>query len=106
MSIRQREGESLRMYVSHFNATTINVHNLDHYMTMISLMKSILQKIAFLFFSEKTYPKNFIEILTRTKKYANAEEACDAYSILTETKADQKPESLKQTLIEWGNRRN
>lgn len=47
-SIRQREGESLHAYLSHFNVATLEVRNLDHSMTMMTL-KSGLQRNAFLF---------------------------------------------------------
>lgn len=56
-------------------------------MAMI-VLKSELQKNNFLISLEKTYPKNFTEMLTRAKKYINAKEAYDALLVPTKAKAN------------------
>lgn len=60
----------------------------------MTTLKSRLQKNAFLFSLENTYPKSFDEILEKVKKYANAKEAYDMHLILIEPRMDQKLESL------------
>lgn len=60
-------------------------------------------KKYFFFSLEKTYLQNFMEILTRAEKYANAEEAYNAYPVPTEFKVEEKPQSSRQVYIEWGN---
>lgn len=87
MSIRQREGESLHVYLSYFNMAIQELCNLDQSMTMIA-MKSGLQKNTFLFFLEKTYPQNFIEMLIRVEKYANTEEVYNAHLVPANPKVE------------------
>ena len=58
VNIKKREGESLRDYVSYFNATIFEVCNLNQSITM-STLKDGLLKFQFLFFLEKRYPKDF-----------------------------------------------
>lgn len=51
-------------------------------------LKSGLQKNTFLFFLEKTYPKDFVEILTRAEKYANTDEVYDMHPVHAEAKVE------------------
>lgn len=67
------------------------------------ILKSGLQKNAFLFSLEKTYSKKFAKILTRMDKYANAEEAYDVHLVFIKFKVDLKPQSSRQVLAEWDN---
>lgn len=60
VSIKQR-GEHLQEYINRFNATIVEVRNLDQSMAM-TLLKGRLQKNVFLSL-EKRYPKNFVKML-------------------------------------------
>ena len=57
----------------------------------MTAMKSGLQKCPFLFSIKKTYPRSWLEILARAKKYANAEEGYDAHPEPKEPQAKEKP---------------
>lgn len=71
--VKQKEGESLRSYVSQINEVALEVYNLDHSVSMTTL-KSGFQQYPFLFSLEKRLAANFSEILLRVEKYACAEE--------------------------------
>ena len=65
------------MFITRFNATILEVSDLDQIVTM-SIMKDDLRPIRFLFSLEKRFSTSFVEMLARAKKYANAEEAMSA----------------------------
>ena len=71
---KQKDGESLREYISRFNAATLEVSDLDQVVAM-SAMKGSLRPSRFLFSLKKQFPTNFAEMLAQDEKYANAEEA-------------------------------
>lgn len=52
VSIKKMEGESLHAYLNCFNMTTLEVHKLDPFMTMMAL-KRRLQRCTFLFSLER-----------------------------------------------------
>lgn len=63
-------------------------------------------KNDFLFSLEKTYSQNFMKMLTRMEKYANAEEAYNAHPLPTKFKVEEKLESSKQVAsTKQGNQR-
>ena len=74
INIKQREGESIRAYVNRFNVAALEVRNLDQSVAMAAL-KGGLQKNDLLFFLEKKYPRDFVDLLARAEGYARAEEA-------------------------------
>lgn len=71
--------ESLRVYVSQFNAAALEVYNLDHIVTMTA-MKSRLQRYPFLFYVEKRAPADFSKMLAIIEKYASTKEAYEVPS--------------------------
>ena len=74
INIRQREGESIRAYINHFNIAALEVRNLDQSIMMAAL-KGGLQKNDLLFFLKKKYSRDFADLLARAEGYARAEEA-------------------------------
>ena len=74
INIKQREGESIRAYINHFNIAALEVWNLDQSVAMAAL-KGGLQKNDLLFSLEKKYPRDFANLLARAEGYAQAEEA-------------------------------
>ena len=74
MNVKQREGESIRSYLCHFNAIVLEVRNLDQSIAMAAL-KGGLQKNGLRYPLKKTYLKDFVDMLARAEKYARADEA-------------------------------
>ena len=74
MSVKQKQGESIRTYVTRFNAAALEVRDLDQSVAMAAL-KGGLQKNNLLFSLEKKYPRDFADLLARAERYARAEEA-------------------------------
>lgn len=64
----------IQAYVSHFNATTLEVRNLDQSIAMLALASN-LQKNELEWLLTKTYLGDFARILAQAKKYARTEEA-------------------------------
>lgn len=82
INIKQGERESLRSYMSRFNAVAPKVYNLDHAVTMTAI-KSGLQRCPFLFSLEKRVLADFSEKLATAKKYACIEEAYKLHNPLS-----------------------
>ena len=61
--IKQKEGKSLWEFITRFNATTLEVSNLDPKVAM-STMKDDLKPLRFLFSLEKRFPTCFAEMLS------------------------------------------
>ena len=72
--MKQRKNESLQKFITRFNTATLEMTDLDQMVTM-SAMKGTLKPSRFLFSLEKKFSTSFFEILFRTKKYTNIEEA-------------------------------
>ena len=77
IGIKQKEDESLREFITKFNAATLKVSDLDPKVTMMP-MKGGLKPSRFLFTLEKRFPTCFAEMLSQAEKYVNAEEAMSA----------------------------
>ncbi|XP_038982017.1 uncharacterized protein LOC120110599 [Phoenix dactylifera] len=73
-AIKQKEGESLKDYISRFTSATWEVRDLDQSIVM-SALKTRTRSYKFLFSIEKSFPADFVEMLVRARKYAKAEEA-------------------------------
>ena len=63
----------LQDFVARFNATTLEVKDLNENMT-ISTMKRGLRKSQFTYSLDKTLPRTYAELLERAYKYMRAEE--------------------------------
>ena len=73
MSIRQREDESLRSYISHFNKEALSIDEADNKI-LVAAFTNGLRKGKFLFSLYKNDLKTISELLYRATKYMNAED--------------------------------
>ncbi|XP_065627769.1 uncharacterized protein LOC136066808 [Quercus suber] len=73
MSIRQREDETLRAYITRFNKETLSIDEADDKI-LVAAFTNGLQKGKFLFSLYKNDPKTMSEVLYRATKYMNAED--------------------------------
>ena len=74
MSIKQREEETLRAYISHFNKEALSIDKADDKI-LVAAFTNWLKKGKFLFSLYKNDPKTMSEVLYRATKYMNAEDA-------------------------------
>ena len=77
MSIKQREDETLRSYISHFNKEALSIDEADDKI-LIAAFTNGLRKGKFLFSLYKNDPKTMSEVLYRATKYMNLEDALSA----------------------------
>ena len=77
MSIKQREDEMLRSYISRFNKEAFLIDEADDKIIVAAFMNG-LRKGKFLFSLYKNDPKTMSEVLYRATKYMNAEDALSA----------------------------
>ena len=78
MSIRQREDETLRSYITHFNRETLSIDEADDKILVAAFMNG-LRKGMFLFSLYKNDLKTMLEVLYRATKYMNVEDALLAH---------------------------
>ena len=74
MSIRQREDETLRSYISRFNKEVLSIDEADDKILAAAFTNG-LRKGKFLFSLYKNDPKTMSEVLYRATKYMNVEDA-------------------------------
>ena len=74
MSIKQREDETLRSYISRFNKETLSIDEADDKILVAAFMNG-LRKGKFLFSLYKNDHKTITEVLYRATKYINAKDA-------------------------------
>ncbi|XP_065615605.1 uncharacterized protein LOC136061579 [Quercus suber] len=74
MSIRQREDETLRSYITRFNKEALSIDETDDKI-LVATFTNGLRKGKFLFSLYKNDPKTMSEVLYRATKYMNAEDA-------------------------------
>ena len=77
MSIKQREDETLRSYISCFNKEALSIDEADDKILVAAFING-LRKGKFLFSLYKNDPKTMSEVLYRAIKYMNAEDALSA----------------------------
>ena len=73
MSIRQREDETLRSYITRFNKEALSINETDDKILVIAFTNG-LRKGKFLFSLYKNDPKTMSDVLYRAIKYMNAED--------------------------------
>ena len=73
MSIKQREDETLRSYITRFNKEALSIDEADNKILMATLTNR-LQKGKFLFSLYKNDLKTMSNVLYRVTKYMNAED--------------------------------
>ena len=74
MSIKQREDETLRSYITRFNKEALSIDEADDKILVVAFTNG-LRKGKFLFSQYKNDPKTMFEVLYRATKYMNAEDA-------------------------------
>ena len=74
MSIKQREDETLRSYITRFNKEALSIDEADNKILMATLTNR-LQKGKFLFSLYKNDLKTMSNVLYRVTKYMNMEDA-------------------------------
>ena len=77
MSIKQREDETLRSYISRFNKEALSIDEVDDKI-LVATFTNGLRKGKFLFSLYKNDPKTMLEVLYRATKYMNIEDALSA----------------------------
>ena len=77
MSIKQRENETLRSYISRFNKEALLIDEVDDKILVVAFTNG-LRKDKFLFSLYKNDPKTMSEVLYRATKYMNAEDTLSA----------------------------
>ena len=73
MSIKQRENETLRSYITQFNKEALSIDEADDKI-LVAAFTNGLRKGKFLFYLYKNDPKTMSEVLYRATKYMNAED--------------------------------
>ena len=74
MSIRQREDETLRSYITRFNKEALSIDEAEDKI-LVAAFTNGLRKDNLLFSLYKNNPKTMSEVLCRATKYMNAEDA-------------------------------
>ena len=74
MSIKQREDESLRSYITRFNKEVLSIDEVDDKL-LVAAFTNRLRKGKFLFSLYKNDSKTMSDVLYRATKYMNAEDA-------------------------------
>ena len=78
MNIKQREDETLRSYIAHFNKEALSIDEIDDKILMAAFTNG-LRKGKFLFSLYKNDPKTMSDVLYKATKYMNAEDALLAW---------------------------
>ena len=73
MSIKQREDETLRSYITRFNKEALSIDEADDKILVVAFTNG-LRKGKFLFSLYKNDPKTMFKVLYRATKYMNAED--------------------------------
>nr|XP_023928039.1 uncharacterized protein LOC112039400 [Quercus suber] len=73
MSIKQREDEMLRSYITHFNKEALSINKADDKILVVTFTNG-LRKGKFLFSSYKNDLKTMSDVLYRATKYMNAKD--------------------------------
>ena len=96
MSIKQREEETLRSYITHFNKEALSIDETDNKILVV-VFTNRLRKGKFLFTLYKNDPKTISDVLYRATKYMNAEDALLA--------REEKPKKRERQKDVWQDRR-
>ena len=91
MSMKQREDETLRAYISRFNKEAFSIDEANDKI-LVATFTNGLKKGKFLFSLYKNDPKTMSEVLYRATKYMNAEDA-----LLTREERPRKRERQEET---------
>ena len=99
MSIKQRENETLRSYISYFNKEVLLIDEVDDKI-LVAAFTNGLRKGKFLFSLYKNDPKTMLEVLYRATKYMNAEDV-----LLAREEKPKKRERQEDTRQDQGRKK-
>ena len=99
MSIKQREDETLRSYISHLNKEALSIDEADDKI-LVAVFTNGLRKGKFLFSLYKNDLKTMSEVLYRATKYMNAEDA-----LLAQEEKPKKRERQDDTRQDQGRKK-
>ena len=99
MSIKQREDETLRSYISRFNKEALSIDEANDKI-LVTAFTNGLQKGKFLFSLYKNDPKTMSEVLYRATKYMNAEDV-----LLAREEKPKKRERQEDTQQDQGRKK-
>ena len=74
LNIHQKEGETLRQYVTYFNKELLQVNEAEEQVVLTTFQAGLLPG-DFYFSITKTLPKTVMELLHKAHKYMNVEDA-------------------------------
>ncbi|XP_065633780.1 uncharacterized protein LOC136069314 [Quercus suber] len=99
VSIKQRENETLRSYITCFNKEALSIDKFDDKI-LVTAFTNRLRKGKFLFFLYKNDPKTMSEVLYRATKYMNAEDI-----LLAREKKPKKRERQEEVRRDQGSKK-
>ncbi|XP_050264278.1 uncharacterized protein LOC126708533 [Quercus robur] len=99
MSIKQREEETLRAYISRFNKEVLSIDEADDKILVASFTNG-LKKGKFLFFLYKNDLKTMLEVFYKATKYMNTEDA-----LLAREERPKKRERQENTRQDQGRKK-
>ena len=99
MSIKQREDETLRFYITCFNKEVLSIDEADDKI-LVAVFTNGLRKGKFLFSLYKNDPKIMSKVLYRATKYMNAEDA-----LLTREEKPRKRKRLEDARQDQGRKK-
>ena len=99
ISIKQREDETLRAYISRFNKEALSINEADDKI-FVAAFTNGLKKGKFLFSLYKNDPKTMSEVLYRATKYMNAED-----TLLARDERPKKRERMEDTRQDQGRKK-
>ena len=100
MSIKQREDEKLRSYITRFNKEALSIDEADDKI-LVAAFTNGLRKGKFLFSLCKNDPKTMLEVLYWATKYMNVEDA-----LLAREEKPRKRERLEDTWHNQGRKKS
>ena len=100
MSIKQREDETLRSYITRFNKEALSIDEADDKI-LVAAFTNGLRKGKFLFSLYKNDPNTMSEVLYRATKYMNAEDA-----LLAREEKPRKRERLEVARQDQGRKKS
>ena len=74
MNIKQREDETLKSYITHFNKEALSIDEANDKI-LVAAFTNGLRKGKFIFSLYKNDPKTILDVFYRATKYMNAEDA-------------------------------
>ncbi|KAK2999841.1 hypothetical protein RJ639_023777 [Escallonia herrerae] len=79
LNVVQERNESLSRYLGRFNATTLEIDNLDESVKYTAFMRGLRPTTKFAFAVNKSPPRNMSDLLDKANKYIQAEEYLETH---------------------------